>query len=238
MAKTAPKATLVESISEQIRRDIMMHVLQPGEKINIKELAARYEASETPIRIALNRLVAENIIEDFPRQGMRVKPLDIESCKETFDMRCMMELYCAHDMMVAVNLDMSLKRALKENVERHLNIIQHLTENSPIEEYLENYECDAEFHEMLVKCSCNRLLLTMYRNVNPFLYTNYVYERQSQSRLLDGVQEHMKILEALEAQDEELVKQRLREHLDMARQAILMILKMSDFDRDSERSEW
>lgn len=81
MERSTSKITLAESVYERIRRDIITNQLKPGEKINIRELSTRYEASETPIRLALNRLASENIIEHFPRQGMRVKSLNINLCE-------------------------------------------------------------------------------------------------------------------------------------------------------------
>ena len=99
MERSTSKITLAESVYERIRRDIITNQLKPGEKINIRELSTRYEASETPIRLALNRLASENIIEHFPRQGMRVKSLNINLCEETFDLRLMLESYYIQTMV-------------------------------------------------------------------------------------------------------------------------------------------
>ena len=51
MERSTSKITLAESVYERIRRDIITNQLKPGEKINIRELSTRYEASETPIRL-------------------------------------------------------------------------------------------------------------------------------------------------------------------------------------------
>ena len=42
MERSPAKITLAESIYERIRRDIITNQLKPGEKINIRELCARY----------------------------------------------------------------------------------------------------------------------------------------------------------------------------------------------------
>ena len=52
MERSTSKITLAESVYERIRRDIITNQLKPGEKINIRELSTRYEASETPNRLA------------------------------------------------------------------------------------------------------------------------------------------------------------------------------------------
>ena len=84
---------MVDTICRNIRRDIIAHELRPGQKINVKELAARYGTSETPVKIALNRLLSEQIVENFPRHGLKIKSIDEEEAKEIFSLRLMMDLY-------------------------------------------------------------------------------------------------------------------------------------------------
>ena len=106
------KTTLADSVEEQLRKAIITGEIQQGERINIKDLTVKYGVSETPLRTALNRLVAENLIDNYPRQGMVVKPINIERARETFELRCMMELYYADKMTRAYAIDLSLRRAL------------------------------------------------------------------------------------------------------------------------------
>ena len=87
MEKVPTKETLSERVCQCIRRDIITGHLKAGSTINIQHLCDRYETSETPIRLALNRLATENIVEHSPRQRVRVKELNINLCEETFDLR-------------------------------------------------------------------------------------------------------------------------------------------------------
>ena len=231
MPNAAPKTTLADTVCDQIRSDIAMRFLEPGQKINPKELAARYGVSETPVRIALNRLVSENLIEIFPRQGMCVKALNIKTCEETFQLRRMMELYYADKMVLVYRIDGSFRNKLEQNVQRHLEIMQEMSPDSSLADYWENYSYDVKFHNMLLSCASNQLLMTVYNNLNPFLYINYIYERQSKERLLSGVYEHQRILDALKSGDVDLVRKRISEHLDVAQEAIITILRISGFDK-------
>ena len=74
------------------------------------------------------------------------------------------------------------------------------------------------------------MLMSVYNNLNPFQYINYVYDRQSYERLLAGVEEHKYILDALESGDPAQVKKCLAAHLDAAADSIITILKISGFD--------
>ena len=48
------KETLVDIICRNIRRDIIVGELIPGEKLMAKDLAEKYGTSETPVKLALN----------------------------------------------------------------------------------------------------------------------------------------------------------------------------------------
>lgn len=226
MERSTSKITLAESVYERIRRDIITNQLKPGEKINIRELSTRYEASETPIRLALNRLASESIIEHFPRQGMRVKSLNINLCEETFDLRLMLESYYISNVIMTLNTNEAMRLALRRNVEDNLEIVHRLTPDSPLDDYLVNYEYDIGFHHLLIKCSGNKLLMGLYQFLNPFLYINYVYNKQSKERLLTGIQEHQEIMEHLLNGNEEGARQSLTTHLANSKRVIISILKI------------
>ena len=48
------KLTLTDKIYHEIKDDINGKVFQPGEKLNIKELARKYDVSDTPVKQALH----------------------------------------------------------------------------------------------------------------------------------------------------------------------------------------
>jgi DNA-binding GntR family transcriptional regulator len=226
MEKGATKATLSERVYENIHRDILTNQLRPGEKINIRELCQRYQASETPVRLALNRLASENIIDNFPRQGMRVKSLNISLCEETFDIRIMMECHYLRDVAMTLKVNESMRTALRANVAENLEVVQSLDCDAPLEKYLSNYQYDIAFHQLLLKCAGNQLLLDLYQHLNPFLYINYVYRKQSKERLLAGIQEHKDILDALLSGDVDKARQAMTTHLLNSKQVIISILKI------------
>ena len=226
MAKGAVKETLVDTICDNIKRDIIAHVLKPGEKIKVKELSERYGASETPIKLALNRLIAEQIIDNYPRQGMRVHALDADEAREIFDIRLMLDLHYAKQVIETVSFNKVFREELSKNVEEHLEVIERIANGGTVEDYIANYNYDYKFHELYLKCSGNKKALDVYRSINPFTYSNYVYRKQSKEKDLAGVEEHKKIIQAIFDQDEERLKECLRTHSENAVKSITFLLKM------------
>ena len=145
---------------------------------------------------------------------------------ETFDLRLMLESYYISNVIMTLNTNEAMRLALRRNVEDNLEIVHRLTPDSPLDDYLVNYEYDIGFHHLLIKCSGNKLLMDLYQFLNPFLYINYVYNKQSKERLLTGIQEHQEIMEHLLNGNEEGARQSLTTHLANSKRVIISILKI------------
>ena len=64
---------------------------QPGDRLREVEVAERLSLSRTPIREALRRLEAENIIEHRPRIGAVIRTLSRTEVVELYEMRLVLE---------------------------------------------------------------------------------------------------------------------------------------------------
>ena len=124
------------------------------------------------------------------------------------------------------NVNEAMRLAFQKNVEENLHAVEQLNADSSIDDYLKNYQYDIEFHHLLIKCSGNKLLMDVYQFLNPFLYINYVYSKQSQERLLTGIQEHEEILRALLSGNEDRAREAVKIHLNNSKRVIVSILKI------------
>lgn len=201
------KETLVDIICRNIRRDIIVGDLQPGMKIMSKELAERYGTSETPVKLALNRMISEQIVENYPRQGMIIKPITLSDAEEIFDLRLMMDLYYTKEIINAVRINKSLRQDLADNIIEHEAIMNQYIGSDDVELFLQDYNHDYEFHRLYLRCSGNQKLVDMYKRINPFIYSNYISRPQSQDKDLAALEEHKAILNAIvEENEEELIR--------------------------------
>jgi GntR family colanic acid and biofilm gene transcriptional regulator len=76
------RTTLSAQVERGIREALMAGRFQPGERLNIRALAAMLGTSATPIREALSRLAADGAIEMVPNQSVRVPLFDRERFEE------------------------------------------------------------------------------------------------------------------------------------------------------------
>ncbi len=88
-----------KSISKQIeatlRADIASGQIDAGERLDETKLADRFSVSRTPVREALNRLVAQGILVSNGRRGVRVTEYTREELAHMFEAMHEIEALCA-----------------------------------------------------------------------------------------------------------------------------------------------
>lgn len=221
--KESKSETLLETTYRNLRKDINERRLQPGEKINIKDLSERYGVSETPVKQALNRLITEGLIENTPRKGMKIKEITWEEIEEVLDIRLMIETFYIKEVILTVKSNKAMREKLENNIKEHMEVIEKCDE---VDTHIKNYALDKEFHELFLKCTGNKKLVEMYNNLNSHLYSNYIFKRQSKEKSIAGVNEHKEILSAMLDEDEEKLKEKVTKHIVNAKEVIYLTLKV------------
>ncbi len=73
-----------DEVYQTLKKAIIMLKLEPGQRLNDKELAEDFGISRTPVREALKRLEDEGLVESVPGSATRVTPLKPEEAKHAF----------------------------------------------------------------------------------------------------------------------------------------------------------
>lgn len=214
--------TLVDIAYRSIRKDIIEEVLPAGQKINFTQLSERYGVSPTPIKQAINRLMAEGLIETIPHRGSVVRKMNLEEINEVFDIRLMMETHFTPAVIQAVQQNLAIQQLFEQNIENNTKFAQSFTN---AEEYFRTYEIDKQFHELYIFASGNKSALRIYKSLNTHAYAASLYRKQPKDKTIEGIQEHKKIYEAVCAGDEESVIQLIQLHHENARAKIQLALK-------------
>ncbi|MBV1788699.1 GntR family transcriptional regulator [Marinobacterium sp. D7] len=84
-------STRATSLYDKLRTDLISGELLPGSRLAIEALAARYSASATPLREALNRLVSEGLVERRELRGFAVARISEQDLAEITKTRCWLE---------------------------------------------------------------------------------------------------------------------------------------------------
>lgn len=84
-------ATRATSLYDQLRTDLLGGVLEPGSKLAIEALSEAYDTGATPLREALNRLVADGLVQRREQRGFVVAGISAEDLDEITRTRCWLE---------------------------------------------------------------------------------------------------------------------------------------------------
>ena len=214
---------LTEKTYERLRQQILSGSYAVGERLQITTVAEQLGVSHTPVKIALNRLAAEGLVEIAPRRGIFVSRLTRREIEETRDVRLIIEL---HAVSVAIrNATAEQLAELRNQVDRLAAMVERASTSGwdPVKAA----EMNQIFHEMILGMVGNRRLLEIWRSLE---IQHQIARVNSQSVATPpGVvlQHHRAILEALVARDEERARKAMMEHIVLSMNALAAKLEES-----------
>jgi GntR family carbon starvation induced transcriptional regulator len=204
-----------------IRDDILSGSLQPGARLRPNELQDRYKIGLAPIREALTRLMAEDLVNSQDHKGFWVSPLSVEDLTDLTRVRMLLE-----------------GEALRGSIERGgdlweaelLSSYHRLAKSTSRgemfrQETLKDWEAVHEqFHEALIGAAGSRLLMRLRAQFSQLVRRYRVYALLNPGeRDLNG--EHKAIMEAALDHDAPAAIALLADHYDQTTQIILANFK-------------
>ena len=216
-------SALTEKTYERVRQQILSGRFSAGERLQITTVSEQLGVSHTPVKIALNRLAAEGLVEIVPRRGMFVSRLTREELEETRDVRLLIELHA---------VSMAVRNAAGDQLAQlrtQVQCLEAMVERIPTDGWdpVKAAEMNQLFHEMILRTVGNRRLLEIWRSLE--IHQQIVrLNSQSLSTPPEVVlQYHRAVLEALEARDEERARKAMREHIVHSTDALAAKLEQS-----------
>jgi len=97
MPETPARNTGAHFVYMELKRRILNLELKPGERIYEPAMASELQVSRTPLREAIRRLIAEDLLEQQPTGGVLVPALDEAAISELYEVRAAMESLMARN---------------------------------------------------------------------------------------------------------------------------------------------
>jgi DNA-binding GntR family transcriptional regulator len=85
------RPNMSDLLVDRLRAMIVDGRLPPGARVNEVHLAAELAVSRTPLREALNRLVAEGALTSVPRFGYFARPLTLDEFQQIYPIRALLD---------------------------------------------------------------------------------------------------------------------------------------------------
>jgi len=210
-AKNASK-TLVEAAYFLLRRDILSGELVPGMKLRLDYLRTLYDIGASPLREALSRLVADQLVIAEEQRGFRVRPISLKDLRDITNMRQLLET-TAFRQSVARGDD-HWEAQVVAAYHRLSRIEERQDLGQP--EILDEWEArNREFHESITAAADSLWLrhfeLTLFDQADRYRRLTI---KGGQSLASTARDEHRAIFEACMARDVELGCRLISEHLE------------------------
>jgi DNA-binding GntR family transcriptional regulator len=181
-------SNLKSRVAGEIRDRILAGVLELGERLSDKALAAELKASRTPVREALLQLQAEGLVTIRPQSGTFV----FEATSEEIGDLCRLRgIYEAGALRQAAGRD-------PDGTVRSLNAIVARASLALQDADLEECErLDTEFHETLVALSGSPLLVQAYRSLSDRVRALRHRLPRDPQRFAEALAQHRRIVDCL-----------------------------------------
>ncbi|MGJ3255214.1 MAG: GntR family transcriptional regulator [Alcanivorax sp.] len=206
--------TLADRVFARLQDDIVRGEILPGSKVSETELASRYGVSRGPLREAIRRLESRKLLERVVHVGTRVASLSVNDLIEIYHVREALEGMAAR--LAAEHMTADEVRGLYDVLAQHEQQ-QDLREDVA---YFQR-EGDLDFHYRIIQGSHNATLSQLLIGELYHLVRMYRYQFSTvANRPQKALNEHRRIVEAIEARDGEMAELLMRRHISSARKNI------------------
>lgn len=203
--------SLVDVVAERIEAAIIDGRLEPGSRLSEQALANSLGVSRGPLREAIRRLEGRKLLERTPNIGVRVAALSLKDLKELLEVREALEgMACA---LAAKNMSNGEIADLARLLATH-------EKQKEVQEGTGYYQesKDFDFHFRILAGSGNQRLQQMLTGDLYYLLRVYRYKSSTKpGRAHEALDEHRRIVAALERRDAAAAEKAMRQHLRNAR---------------------
>lgn len=198
----------VTAVYSRLREDIMTGALAPGSRVTIRNLCDRFDVGLSPMREALNRIIAERLILQGDTRRLQIAPLTVEDLTELTQTRCWLN---------ETGLRASIANGDQAWEERVLLLGHRLTKlkrevgDAPTRNPLWD-EVHRDFHESLLAACGSRWLIEFCRQLFDLAERYRFVARISATHRPRHDDEHQQIADATVRRDVEEAVRLLNEH--------------------------
>ncbi len=201
---------LKEELFDALHRQIIAGKYGPGDWLRQEEIAGQMGVSMTPVREALDLLVAAGLAERVPYRGVRVREMSIKDVADAYGLRLILEAVIARE---------AAKNITPQQIAGLENMLNEMKNHETLNDMPLARQMSREFHLAIADASGNDLLIKLYAVVANAFPDWLLYEAlfRKPELLADSMaathNEHVAMVNALKKGDAEKTAQKSIEHL-------------------------
>ena len=186
-----------------LKRWILSGQLDAETVMSENDLARRLSISRSPLREAIRKLQDEGLLAASGPKGFGIPPISLDLIDQVYGVRLALESEAAAHAAPIPEADLARMRQFMEEIRPEVMAgdAQRFT------------EVDFEFHDLFVRNCGNPLLISYIERLRGNIQRILVYSGQLEEHSIRSFEEHMDILEAMEAQDPARIEKTVRQHI-------------------------
>lgn len=204
----------MDFIYAEMKKMAISFYIRPGQRINEVELAKELNVSRTPLREALNRLVAERLISSQPGKGFFCRELDVKTVYDLYELRVILEEATIRQACMRATDEELL--ALKNNEYAAGLAYNGMTIG-------ETTTADEAFHLAIIRLAKNDENVRLLNLINERI--RFIRWVDMLTRVKQTKTEHRFIMEALEVRDADRAGELMRAHIVKRMDQIVTVVR-------------
>ena len=206
---TIQRVSMVDNVTERLRRALLAGDIKPGERIKVAELEKSFGVSHIPIREAVRRLESEGLIVTLPQRAAVAASVDLGDLSGLYDLRRIVECEV---------IRRSVETMSDEQVEVVRTALEALEAVAQDHESPQFWDLHRDFHWALLEPGASAWI---QRVLDQIWLASQRYVRLFVAKTVDdAMRDHRELLAACEKRDAAGAEQLLRHHLDRTELAV------------------
>jgi DNA-binding GntR family transcriptional regulator len=211
-----PRRALHDEVMVRLREMLIEGQIEPGAKLNERELSLRLQVSRTPLREAIKLLGAEGLVDLIPNRGAVAVKLTEADILQVFEMLAGLE---------AMSGELAAQRISAAQLAEIKALHYEMLACFARDDLSGYYRLNARIHIAINEAAANPLLTKTYKEINARVQSLRFRTNQDKSRWQQAVQEHEDMLQALKTRDAAAMRRILTEHLLHKRDTVVELLR-------------
>jgi GntR family transcriptional regulator of vanillate catabolism len=226
---TSDARTQTERVVLTLREMLLRGDFKPGERLTELSLVPLLKASRTPVRLALDRLANEGLLEAIATTGFRVRAFALDDIWDAIDMRGVLEGTAAR--MAAERLESADELAALKLHCRQTEELMPMTRDR----FVRYIEINEAFHAGMWRLAKSSMLRAAIERIVVFpfaapgaLVFSWPAPQEGNSEALIAIEHHRALVEAIEQREGARAEALAREHARLAQRALKRALEHAE----------
>ncbi|MDP3700777.1 MAG: GntR family transcriptional regulator [Hylemonella sp.] len=199
-------------VTQRLRQLLVEGRIAPGAKLNERELCEQMKVSRTPLREAIKTLAAEGLVELLPNRGAIAVALSEADILNTFEVMAGLE---------GLSGELAAQRITAEELAEIQAMHYEMKAAYTRHDLSSYYRLNAAIHRAFNAAAKNPVLTATYTQVNARLQALRFRSNQDGEKWARAMQEHDRMIEALQQRDGAALRAELVAHLGHKRDVVV-----------------